>query len=230
MTVAANGLHLDPADTRLDSGVTHRWTYRIRDDSGAVVTEFEEAHDQLAHLILVRRDLAHFQHLHPTLGADGTWTTTFTLPEPGTYRAFVDVVVDAQSTTLGVDILTSGAADYETHPEPTRTKTVEGYTVTMTPEHVTHGTDTPLEFEIRGDGGVAHLDPYLGALGHLVALRDGDLAYLHVHPEKTDPKGGVIRFIVQFPTPGRYRLFLQAKPHGELITTWFDVRIDHRPE
>ena len=27
------------------------------------------------------------------------------------------------------------------------------------------------------------MEPYLGAKGHLVALREGDLAYLHIHPE-----------------------------------------------
>ena len=27
------------------------------------------------------------------------------------------------------------------------------------------------------------LQPYLAAYGHLVALRQGDLAYLHVHPD-----------------------------------------------
>ncbi len=83
-----------------------------------------------------------------------------------------------------------------------------------------------IEFEVRQDGGVAHLDPYLGALGHLVALRNGDLAYLHVHPEETDPEDGVVRFAVRFPTAGRYRLFLQAKPNGELITTSFDVQTE----
>lgn len=34
----------------------------------------------------------------------------------------------------------------------------------------------------KGTHPVTDLQPYLGAYGHLVALRQGDLAYLHVHP------------------------------------------------
>lgn len=72
---------------------------------------------------------------------------------------------------------------------------------------------------------VSNLDPYLGALGHLVALQEGDLAYLHVHPEETSLDSGRVEFGARFPTPGRYRLFLQSKPDGTLITTQHDIRI-----
>lgn len=223
LTVAADGLQLVTSETRIEPGTTHEWTYQINDENGDVLTEFEETHDQLAHLILVRRDLTRFQHLHPTVADDGTWSAEFVLPDPGVYRAFVDVLVDGQPTTLGVDLLSSGPAQYEDRPHTTREAEVEGYTVELIQEDIPTGETVSIAFEIRDDGGVAHLDPYLGALGHLVALRDGDLAYLHVHPEETDPEDGVVRFAVRFPTAGRYRLFLQAKPNGELITTAFDV-------
>ncbi|MFC4551561.1 MULTISPECIES: hypothetical protein [Halorussus] len=222
LTVASDGLRLEPDFTRVDSGVELEWTYQIHGEQG-VVTEFEETHDQLAHLILVRRDLTRFQHLHPKLDQDGAWSAEFTLPNPGVYRAFVDVLVDGQPTTLGVDLLASGNAEYEPNPGSTHEATVEGYDVTLDPVSVFPGERTTLEFEVRRDGERVRLDPYLGALGHLVSLRDGDLAYLHVHPEETDPADGNVRFAVQFPTSGRYRLFIQAKPRGELITASFDV-------
>ncbi len=228
LTVAAEGLQLEASETRVESGETHKWTYQIHTEDGNVVTAFEETHDQLAHLILVRRDLTRFQHLHPTLANDGTWSAEFVLPDPGVYRAFVDVLVDGQPTTLGVDVLSSGPAQYEDRPQTTREAVVEGYTVELTPEQIPAGETVSIEFEVRGDDGGARLDPYLGALGHLVALRDGDLGYLHVHPEETDPEDGVVRFAVRFPTSGRYRLFLQTKPDGELITTSFDVQVGER--
>ena len=59
-------------------------------------------------------------------------------------------------------------------------------------------------------------EPYLGAGGHLVALREGDMAFLHVHPIGDDP-----RFEVDFPTPGRYRLFLQFQHEGRVHTAAF---------
>jgi hypothetical protein len=60
---------------------------------------------------------------------------------------------------------------------------------------------------------------YLGAKGHLVALREGDLAYLHTHPS-----GDAIRFETEFPTPARYRLFLQFKHDGKVHTAAFTRR------
>ncbi|MDF9745053.1 hypothetical protein [Natrinema salsiterrestre] len=224
LTVTTNGLQVEPSDTRIEPEEAHEFTYKIRTENRDTVTEFEETHDQLAHLILVRRDLTRFQHLHPTLADDGTWSAEVVLPDPGVYRAFVDVLVDGQPTTLGVDLLSSGSAQYEDPPQTTREATFEEYSVELTPEQIPAGESISLEFKVRQDGDIVRLEPYLGALGHLVALRDGDLAYLHVHPEETDPKDGVIRFAVRFPTADRYRLFLQAKPDGELITTSFDVQ------
>lgn len=225
LTVAENGLRLEPTETRIEQRKTDEWTFQVRTEEGNVVTAFEETHDQLAHLILVRRDLTRFQHLHPTMADDGTWSVEVELPDAGVYRAFVDVLVDGQPTTLGVDLLSSGPAQYEDRPQTTREAEVEGYSVELLPERISAGEPVRLQFEVLGDGGVAHLEPYLGALGHLVALRDGDLAYLHVHPEETDPDDGIVQFSVRFPTTGRYRLFLQAKPDGKLITTSFDVRV-----
>ncbi|WP_312908514.1 hypothetical protein [Natronosalvus caseinilyticus] len=229
LTVAADQLQLEASETRLEPGKTHEWTYQIHDENGGVVTEFEDTHDQLAHLILVRRDLTRFQHLHPTLADDGTWLVELVLPDPGVYRAFVDVLVDGQPTTLGVDVLSSGPAQYVERPQTTREAAVQGYSVELSSDQIPVGETVDIEFEVhQGGGGVAHLDPYLGALGHLVALRDGDLAYLHVHPEETNPEDGIVRFAVRFPTTGGYRLFLQAKPDGELITASFDVQTGER--
>jgi hypothetical protein len=47
----------------------------------------------------------------------------------------------------------------------------------------TVGAENVLGFCVRREGGdVEKPGPYLGALGNLVALPEGDLAYLHVHP------------------------------------------------
>jgi hypothetical protein len=59
-------------------------------------------------------------------------------------------------------------------------------------------------------------EPYLGAGGHLVALREGDMAFLHVHPTGDGPSFGAT-----FPTEGRYRLFLQFKHDGRVQTVAF---------
>ena len=227
LALAANGLRFDPSTTRFEPGTTTNWTFRIVSDDGQTVTDFEETHGQRGHLILVRRDLTRFQHLHPELESDGTWhVENLTFPDPGVYRAFVDVVVDGNPTTLGFDLFASGAGEVEARPNSSRHATTGGYETELLTGEVTARKPSQLTFEIRRDGGaVPELSQYLGALGHLVALREGDLAYLHTHPEETAPDGGRVTFGARFPTPGRYRLFLQTKPEENLITTQFDVRI-----
>jgi hypothetical protein len=75
---------------------------------------------------------------------------------------------------------------------------------------------------------VSDLEPYLAAYGHLVALRAGDLAYLHVHPEgtpgdgKTAPGPDVV-FYAQVPSPDRYHLFLDFKHEGVVRTAAFTL-------
>ena len=227
LSVAADGLLFVPTETRLKPSVEQPWAFQITDTEGNVVRDFEEAHGKRIHLIVVRRDLTHFQHLHPEMDADGTWPVQLELPDPGVYRAFVDIVVDGRPTTLGVDLFAPGTVEVAPRPTTSRQATAADYEVLLQPDEVVAGEDTVLEFEVRRNGqAVSELAPYLGARGHLVALREGDLAYLHVHPLETNSEGGVVEFRARFPTQGRYRLFLQARPEGELITTSFDVHIE----
>ena len=227
LSVTADGLLFVPTETRLEPGVEQPWSFRITDTEGSVVRDFEEVHGERIHLIVVRRDLTPFQHLHPEMEGDGTWSVHLELPAPGVYRAFVDVVVDGRPTTLGVDLFAPGTVKIAPRPPSSRQATADDYEVLLRSDEVVTGEDMVLEFEVRRNGeAVSELAPYLGARGHLVALREGDLAYLHVHPLETDSEGGIVEFRARFPTQGRYRLFLQARPEGELITTSFDVHIE----
>jgi hypothetical protein len=72
---------------------------------------------------------------------------------------------------------------------------------------------------------VTDLEPYLGARGHLVALREGDLAFLHVHPADAGPPEASISFHAALPSPGRYRLFLQLQHHGVVHTAAFTLAV-----
>ncbi|MEU7865015.1 hypothetical protein AB0B91_65845, partial [Nonomuraea sp. NPDC049141] len=66
------------------------------------------------------------------------------------------------------------------------------------------------------------------AYGHLVALRQGDLAYLHVHPHgepgdgRTRP-GPEVSFSAEMPSAGAYRLYLDFKHGGVVRTAEFTV-------
>lgn len=227
LTVAANGLFLSADETVIEPGEEYEWRFEVRDERDDVVTEFEELHGEPLHLVVIGRDIARFQHLHPTMSPDGTWSQSLTLPAAGVYRAFVDVSVGGASTTLGVDLFAPGEMDVDVRPDFSPTRRIGDYEVTFSPDAIAPGVETTLTFELEGEGDRSvSLEPYLEARGHLVALREGDLAYLHVHPTGTDREEGRVSFRTTFPTRGRYRLFLQVRPGGELITTWFDVHVD----
>jgi hypothetical protein len=103
---------------------------------------------------------------------------------------------------------------------------VDGYAVTVDGD-LRPGTSSRLTLTVTKDGvPVTDLQPYLAAYGHLVALRDGDLAYLHVHPDGAPGDGRTqagprIVFHVEVPSTGPYRLFLDFQHDGVVRTAAF---------
>jgi hypothetical protein len=225
LSISAGGYTLKAEPTVFEAGREEAFGVRILDRAGREVRDLDEQHEQLMHLIVVRRDLAHYQHLHPSLDEDGSWSVPLTLPEPGVHRAFVDFSVNGEPLTLGVDLTAPGDLSVEPLPVSTNSVRIEdGYEVALEGEMPTAGTGNSLRFRITREGReVKDLEPYLGALGHLVALREGDLAYLHVHP--TGGAGAQIEFHTEFPSQGRYRLFLQFAHAGVVRTAAFTVEI-----
>jgi hypothetical protein len=137
---------------------------------------------------------------------------------------FADFVpAGGEGLTLGTDLSVAGTYSPEPLPAPSRTAEVDGYTVTLDGDLVP-GEETELTLTVTQDGRpVTDLQPYLGAYGHLVVLRDGDLGYLHVHPagapgDGRTPPGPEVRFATTAPSPGAYRLFLDFR-HGDAVHT-----------
>ena len=216
LAVADDGLRLQVDRTRFTADTAQLLRFRIVDTQGRPVRAFETEQGRRMHLIVVRRDLRRFQHLHPRQARDGTWSVSLTLPEAGTYRAFADFQVGGEKRTLGQDLFAAGTFTPLALPAAADTAQVDGYTVGLI------GTpDGELAFRVsRGGRPVTDLEDYLGAKGHLVALRDGDLAYLHTHPEERS-----LRFGVEYPSAGRYRLFVQFKHRGAVRTAAFTQEV-----
>lgn len=225
LQVTEQGLTLRLLDDRPLPSPRRELRFRIIDEQGATVTDFEASHGKPLHLIVVRRDLESFQHVHPRMAADGTWSVEVDLSAPGTYRAFADFrPVGAESgLTLGQDLFVPGRATVQPLAAPSTTATVGAYDVELAGTLVP-GETSRLTLTVTRDGEpVTDLQPYLEAYGHLVALRAGDLAYLHVHPEGapgdgTTPSGPDITFYAEVPSAGAYRLYLDFK-HGDEVRT-----------
>jgi len=202
--------------TTLSPGRRGRLAFRIVDAGGATLRDFETEQARRMHLIVVRRDLRRFAHLHPVQDATGAWSVALTLPDAGVYHAFADFTTAGTRRTLGVDLFAGGRFAPLALPPAADTARVDGYAVELTERGA--AAHRELRFTVSRDGArVNGLQPYLGARGHLVMLRAGDLAYEHVHPLTTEE----LAFATAGAAPGRYRLFLEFRHAGAVHTAAF---------
>jgi hypothetical protein len=195
-------------------------TFHIQGPDGRPVTRFAIVHEKPLHLIVLRHDLTGYQHVHPTMAPDGTWTVALSLPAPGPYRAYADfTALDAagkqNAVVLGVDLPAGGAAA-SAQPDEGLTVSHEG--------SLTVGVAEPLLFRVTRHGAPVTLQPYLGAYGHLTVIRPDDLAYLHIHPEP-GLADGAARFWIAAPSTGTFRLFLDYQVDGKVHTAEFSVTV-----
>jgi hypothetical protein len=239
--ISEGGYTLRLDSTQFAQGGRQGLRFSIEGADGKPVTEFDELHERRMHLIVVRRDGAEFQHLHPEMDATGTWTVPLKLDRSGVYRAFADFSVGGEQHTLAGDLFVFGGKfEARPFPPPQPLDATDGYEVRLRTGELVAGEPSTLAFSVSQGGHAVHgLDPYLGAKGHLVALREGDLAFLHVHPEEAGGEHGhggeaahgheagadEIAFAATFPTAGRYRLYLQLKHEGVVRTAEFTVEV-----
>lgn len=217
------------------------YSFQIVDDQGSVVKDFAITHTKPMHLIVVREDLHHFQHLHPDFDKDtGTFTVAdLTFSEPGPYRLFADFAVeggmtDPSGSLLGISIadLVSIGKGYKPQPvgSEERTKTFGELEVTLETNNPLEAMEeSPLKFILKDNGrSVKDLEEYLGALGHSVIFQEGSASFIHVHPEHDadDKQDGSVEFMTMFPSPGKYKIYTQFQRDGEVITTDFVVSVD----
>ncbi len=236
----------EPATPAPGQPVTFR--YRISDaTSGGAITTLPLDHERPMHLILTSMDLTQFQHIHPALAADGSYTVTTTLPQAGTYSLASEFMHTGQ-TVLDQEQLTVGAASVPgTPPAPDLTpQTVGGVTVALAkPQTIRAGATVPLNVLVTQAGQpVSDLQPYLGAAAHIAIVRAGGGDFQHTHAEGSDthshdaateahndgavtgPFGPALAFNATFPLAGIYKVWVQINRGGEVITTAFVMQVE----
>jgi len=237
LMVSENGYTLRLADRTATAGPQTPLRFQILGPDREPVTGYQTEHDKDLHLIAVRRDLSHFQHVHPVLDPGGTWSVPLDLSAAGEYRVFADFTPAGHDggLVLGADLAVPGTYEPVPLPEPAAIAQVaDGYEVALAGDLVP-GQPSELTLTVSKDGvPVTDLQPYLAAYGHLVALRAGDLAYLHVHPAGTPgdgvtPAGPGITFYATAPSTGEYRLFLDFQHAGVVRTAEFTLQAGETP-
>ncbi len=218
------------------------YSFSIINDLGEILHEFDTVHEKTMHLIVVRKDMNNFQHLHPVFQHTGLFTLSdLKLPSDGQYRIFADFTPTASQmgadgeklpVTVYQDVNVGDLAKYKPQSIGAidEVKTFQGYDIQITndPQPITADSMNMVSFDIKKDGKpVTNLENYLGALGHSVVLREGTLDFIHAHPLTTSAsrQTGRVDFHVNFSTEGEYKLFTQFQHQGQLITSDFVVSV-----
>lgn len=193
------------------NGTTRVATFHFEMTDGMRVTDLPESHGARLHVVLVRPDLSGFQHIHPEIQPDGSWQVT--LDQPGAWHVVFDGAPAGTAVVVSANLDDEVAVEPQPLPEPDDDITVAGVRL------VRKGLDFDVTAE---DGGPATgLQPYLGMAAHLIAVREGDLSYIHLHP--TMEMDGMFMFGNALPQSGTYRIFLQFMRNGEVVTAPFTV-------
>ncbi len=230
----------DSADKTYSPNTPAEYSFSIVDDQGNTLKDFAITHTKIMHVIVVRTDLAYFQHVHPDFDqSTGKFTLSgLTFPADGTYRIFADFApsgtqMDAMGMPLTVtsfeEVLVGNIGDYLPQPlgSQERTKTFGNYQVVLSSDKtLVSGADSILTFSLKQNGKpITDLQAYLGELGHSIILREENLDFIHAHPleDVNKPQTGKVNFMVNFPEPGIYKVFTQFQKNGTVFTTDFVV-------
>jgi hypothetical protein len=233
LSASESGFTLVPGTTTIPANTPNTFTFRITRPDGAAVTQFVPEQTQLLHFYLVRADLTGFAHLHPSMAADGTWTTALPAMAPGDWRAYTQFTARHPSDVtvplvLSIPLTVPGAVTMQSIPAPSNTATVDGYTVTLSGQPAA-GKDSPLTFAFSRDGQpVTDLQPYLDTYAHVTAIRAADLAFAHLHPQNPvngDHGGPTLTVDAHFPASGDWGLFIQFQTGGIVHTAEMTLHV-----
>ena len=173
-----------------------------------------------------------------------------TFKEPGRYRVVVDAYPKATGSLKNfqlfrwLDVTGDGARPQPIPPFKASQK-VDGYTVTMEGEPTLKAVEAALLKVTVTDpnGKPAEFTPYYGALAHAIFFRAGlagllpharlraRRAGLHEHarrrPGRPAPRRrpGDLEIGVLLPVAGTWRLFIQTKVNGRVLTAPFTLTV-----
>ncbi|MDZ4686603.1 MAG: hypothetical protein SH850_16150 [Planctomycetaceae bacterium] len=210
----------------LPAGQSTPVTFHLEQD-GQRVGKLEPTHEKLMHLILVRDALDQFLHLHPKVTDDGRAKIDLTVPEPGLYHVYVDYQpTGGQPGTARTTLTVAG----DSRPAAELKTTAPGEVVAgelsadIAIAAGSDGKSQTITFRLKdrqtGDP-VKDLEPYLGAMGHLVVIQAATKAYIHAHPEHGTGAASDVAFEVHTPAAGQYAGWAQFQRGGAIVTVPF---------
>jgi hypothetical protein len=236
---------------RIRPGVPTTISFTIDQPNGKPLTRYKTGpgpHTGV-HLIIVRDDLGLIIHQHPPIGADGKISQAVTFPTPGPWRVLIDAYPNLSATQpnfqLTRNVTVAGHYRPQALPPFKPSVTVDGYRFTIHGKpHIKSIQTTFLDVTVANrQGRKASFTPWFGALAHAIFFREGSIDYFHTHvcgagaPNCTSTLGGAkvsgqstspgkLNVGVLLPLSGTWRLFLQTKPDGKVLTAPFTLKVN----
>jgi hypothetical protein len=202
------------------------------------------------HLIIVRDDLAYVIHQHPLVSPSGLLRQTVTFPAPGPYRVLVDIYPNLPGSLPNFQLFQNVDVSGAYHPRPLPpfkpSIMIDGYHIELQPFPQLHAIQAQFLHATITDprGRPVTFTPWFGALAHAIFFHKGSLYYFHTHicapnaPNCGSLPGvpasriggsssapGKLSIGVLLPAPGTWRLFLQMKLRGNIVTAPFTLQV-----
>jgi hypothetical protein len=195
------------------------------------IENFDTTHEKKIHLIMVSKDLAYFNHIHPEYKGKGLFEITTQFPSGGDYKLFADFVPSGSSVMTKsewVKLEGEVANPVPIQPESNLTKVVDGKEVTLAFNELAANKEIILTFTIKDEKTkkpITNLQQYLGAVGHVVTLTEDAEQYVHVHPMEEKVTGPEAKFMTTFPKSGVYKIWGQFQHENKVFIVPFVVKV-----
>lgn len=236
--------------SRIVPGRPTEMTFAVKLPNGKTLTSYKTGagpHTGV-HLIIVRKDLAYIIHEHPPIPRSGILHQTVTFPAPGPYRVLVDIYPDIPGGQPNFQLFRNIRVAGPYHPQPLppfeADQVIDGYHFDMRGDPRIHAIQAMfVHVDVTDpDGKPVKFVPWFGALAHAIFFHQGSLDYFHTHvcapnaPNCASILGptritghstapGKITLGVLLPVPGTWRLFLQMKLHGKVVTAPYTLKV-----
>jgi hypothetical protein len=225
-------------------------SFTVQQPSGKPLTSYKTGpgpHTGV-HLILVRDDLAYIIHQHPLVGAGGTLHQTVTFPAPGPYKVLVDIYPNIPGGQPNFQLFQTITVAGPYHPQPLPPfrahQVIDGYHIDMRGHPALHAIQAQfIHVDVTdAQGHKVNFVPWFGALAHAIFFHQGSLDYFHTHvcspgaPNCSSLLGaakvagtttapGKLTLGVLLPVSGTWRLFLQMKLGGLIVTAPYTLQV-----
>jgi hypothetical protein len=220
-------------DQNPSSGKPHaaRIRLELHKRDGTPVESFDLNHEKWLHLMIVGKDLSYFHHVHPEYKGKGLFEIDNAFPAGGDYRLIADFKPsggDAMTKMEWVRLQGPAARPNPIVPDKTLVKTANGVSVKLNIDRLAADADSTLSFTFTDEASgrpVSDLQPYLGAIGHVVILSEDGERYVHVHAEEGQGSGPEAVFETSFPGGGIYKIWGQFQRNDRVMTVSYVVDV-----